>query len=136
MSTRMWHAGELLPECGREFPIPRQETSEKPPSSLSGAFCRQDDPWGVIPDKIVLVRSWGLSVASGRHAASGWLRCHAIDRDDNNPSASIHAESGWFSEPHTKESLSLFDLAARLGAFRDWQEAKEALGEQYLGVHA
>ncbi len=75
-----------------------------------------------IPDKIGLARSWGVQFA-GRPSQSGWVPCHAVDREDRNPSAAIHAESGQYVDLGSGLRLSLFDLGVFRGVYRDWRDA-------------
>lgn len=95
--------------------------------SYPGRYDR-DEVLDRIDDKVALAESWGLRVA-GRANTSGWCPCHAIDRDDRTPSASIHEGSGTYWEPGER-SISLFDLAVRLGIYSDWREAVADLGSR------
>ncbi len=123
----------INPETVEKLAVPRFEPVEKRPGTSSASFHPRDDVIAAIPDKVALARSWGLRIASRKANSSGWLNCHAIDREDNNPSASFHGEAGVYSERHTGTSLSLFDLAVRLGAYANWEEAKSDLGQRFLG---
>jgi hypothetical protein len=87
-----------------------------------------------IPDKLSLVRSWGLRVLDRRNG-SGWCRCHAVDREDECPSASFNPETGWYSEPGMNRKLSLFDIGVFMGAYRTWVDAVNHLGHQFGATH-
>jgi len=74
-----------------------------------------------------LVCSWGVRIC-GRPSAKGWIQCHAIDRPDRHPSAAIHKDSGFYLDHGSGDRLSLYDLAVRLGIYRDRNEAIQHLG--------
>lgn len=82
-----------------------------------------------IPDKLGLVASWGVRVAS-RPNHVGWASCHAIDREDRTPSAAVSATTGRYWEPGER-TISLFELGVRLGIYLDWRDAVADLGERY-----
>lgn len=77
-----------------------------------------------------LVRAWGLRTV-GTPRSSGWLPCHAFDRDDARPSAAIHVDSGYYVDSGSGERMSIFDLAAALNAFPSRDEAFKELGGRY-----
>jgi hypothetical protein len=76
-----------------------------------------------IPDRIALVTSRGLRIA-GEPNASGWCRCHCLDRPDLNPSASFHRDFGYYCEPDggggSLVRHSLFELGALIGPYSTW----------------
>jgi hypothetical protein len=84
-----------------------------------------------IQDKTSLAASWGLRIASRVPNDAGWLRCHAIGREDRKPSASFHAESGYYWEPDAPR-LGLFELGVALGAFGSVIEARDVLGSVFV----
>ncbi len=94
----------------REVPFPRVHIP---------TFDRPRDPIG-------LARSWGVRLA-GPTSASGWIPCHAIDREDRHPSAAIQRENGFYIDHGSGERLSLIDLSIRLGIYRDVREAIRGL---------
>jgi hypothetical protein len=75
--------------------------------------------------------SWGLRAAGKRPSSKGWLACHAIDREDSNPSAGINLHTGVYGEACGGRRISLFDLGVQLGAYQTWQDCCNALGERY-----
>lgn len=83
-----------------------------------------------IPDKVGLVRSWGVRVA-GRPSPKGWVPVHAIGRDDTNPSAAVHQESGSYVDLGSGLRLSLFDLGVQMGVYHDWRDAASDLEARY-----
>jgi hypothetical protein len=83
-----------------------------------------------VPDKIGLARSWGV-LFRGRRSPSGWVPCHAIDREDRNPSAAVHERTGSYCDLGSGLRLSFFDLAATLGVYPDWRAAMDDLGNRY-----
>ena len=80
-----------------------------------------------IPSIPALAASWGVRIA-GKATQRGWVPCHAVDRQDDRASAAIHVQSGQYVDRGSGVSLSLFDLAARLGIYHDWQDALQQLG--------
>lgn len=82
-----------------------------------------------ITDKVAVAVGWGLRLARG--GSNGWLYCHAIGREDRNPSAQFHPESGLYWEPGRK-AIGLFTLGVELGHYRDWRECRDALASEYL----
>lgn len=96
---------------------------------VAGRF-QTEEVLNAIGDKIALVESWGLRVASRRPNHAGWCPCHAIGREDRNPSASVSVESGRYWEPGEK-TIGLFELGVRLGVYLDWRDAVADLGRRY-----
>lgn len=84
-----------------------------------------------IGDKASLVASWGLRLAGSKISASGWVECHAIDREDRNPSASFCPDRGLYWQPDYAKPISLFDLGVALGAYATWQDAVSDLGARF-----
>jgi hypothetical protein len=90
-------------------------------------------PWREVVESIdvpALVRSWGVRTV-GVVRASGWLSCHAIDRDDATPSAAIHSQSGYYLDSGSGLRLGLLDLAVQLGVYGTPQDAINDLGGKY-----
>lgn len=62
---------------------------------------------------------------------AGWLECYSWERDEENPSAAINVASnngilGRCTDLGSgKDSTSIWDLAARLGKFASWQDARK-----------
>lgn len=87
----------------------------------------------IPPDtKIALARSWGMRFVSERWNESGWVPCHAYDRPDNHPSASFNVSSGYYFDHANGTRMSLFDLAAELGAYATWIDALHEFGAKYI----
>ncbi len=84
-----------------------------------------------IPDKASLARSWGLRFAASPSESDGWVSCHALDREDRDPSARFHLQSGHYLEFRDGVKLSLFDLGARLGRYSSWQDCRADLAREY-----
>jgi hypothetical protein len=76
------------------------------------------------------VRSWGLRTV-GAPRSSGWLPCHAFDREDAKPSAAIHIESGYYVDSGSGLRLRLADLAVALRIYATPQDAITDLGDRY-----
>lgn len=79
-----------------------------------------------IYDKIGLLSSWGVQF-TGRLTATGWVPCRAVDREDRNPSAAVHQESGVYTDLGSGTRLSMIDLAITLGQATDFQDALRVL---------
>jgi hypothetical protein len=84
-----------------------------------------------IPDKVALAREWGVRLA-GPARSSGWVPCHAVDREDRVPSAAIHRESGGYHDSGSGLNLSLLKLSLHLGIYPDIQTAITHLGDRYV----
>lgn len=100
----------------------------------SGESCRQA-VLDAMDDKAATAAAWGLRFASVGPNASGWMRCHAVDREDSTPSCAFHAESGVYKDFGSGATLSLFDLAVALGAFKTWCDALRWSEAKYLIPH-
>jgi Protein of unknown function (DUF3987) len=82
-----------------------------------------------------------LGVKFNGNMSNGWHPCHAIDREDNNPSAGICISrdnngimAGWYKDFGVDgKPLSFWDLAAKIGPFSDWIEARKHYAKQ-VGV--
>lgn len=83
-----------------------------------------------IPDIPGLFRSWGIRTV-GQPRSSGWLACHAFNRDDAHASAAIHIESGYYVDSGSGLRLGLADLAVQLGVYSTALDAIHDLGGKY-----
>lgn len=106
------------------------ERSPIRPTARPGSFVRAADVLDAIGDKTALAESWGLRIASTRPNVSGWCSCHAIGREDRNPSASFNPTTGRYWEPDTR-TAGLFDLAVLLGVYARWEDARDDLADRY-----
>lgn len=98
-------------------------------SVVAGRY-RSSEVLEAIHDKIGVAESWGLRVATRQPNHAGWCQCHAVGREDRNPSASISVESGRYWEPGER-SIGLFELGVRLGVYLDWRDAVTDLGQRF-----
>lgn len=85
-------------------------------------------------------KALGVRFAASKPSDSGWISCHAIDREDKSPSAGININStdcelGYYKDhgPTSDEGMSFFDLAVALGEFPDFISAYQHFREQVLG---
>lgn len=109
------------------LPFVRPEPVVLSPDS-AGRY-RADDVRAAIPDLIELAKSWGLRF-SGR-CNGDWMECHAVGREDRNPSAAVNRVTGSYDD-RAGASLGFFDLAVVAGGLgSDWREAMAILGERY-----
>ena len=96
--------------------------------TASGRY-RASDVRESIPDVLALVASWGVKF--GTDTGRDWVECHALGREDRNPSAAINRRTGSYDDKGTGTSMGLFDLAVALGQYADWRDAVADLGERY-----
>lgn len=76
------------------------------------------------PVKHLIAEQYGLRLASRRPNPDGWVSCHAIDREDSHPSASIHHDSGVYFDFAGPRVMSFFDLLAAIApGVLDWRDA-------------
>jgi hypothetical protein len=135
----------LAPDWLIEFPAaipPQTETPmiappatapRKAPGRPLGTFYRREEVLAAIKDKAAVARRWGLRIVARKENPNGWYACKAIDRPDDNPSASFHGRDGVYWESRDGVRLSLFDLAVALNAYETWQDARDALGHEFIG---
>lgn len=87
----------------------------------------------LVPEqRVELARSWGLRFACRGPNPKGWMRCHALDRVDSNPSASFDVNSGTYKDNRDGTVLPFFRLAEHLGAYRSWSEACDDVGARVI----
>jgi hypothetical protein len=122
-----------LPEMTAPRPeyVPPAAAAPRAPERPLGAGVSWADVLHAIPDKVALAQSWGLRVASKRPNAAGWIPCHDFDREDRNPSARFHPESGRFWRPGER-SIGLFTLGAERGGYASWKDCCADLAEKFL----
>lgn len=90
-------------------------------------------PWRDVAgrlDVVSLAQSWGLRTV-GQPRSSGWLPCHAFDRDDKKPSAAIHVESGYYVDSGSGARMNLLNLAVAMNAYPTVDDAIKELRDQY-----
>jgi hypothetical protein len=81
----------------------------------------------------------GVDITGSEPNASGWLECRASGKEDRTPSAGInigneHPLRGRYKEfTGDGRNLSLFEFAAAVGKFPDWQAARKSYAKQ-VGV--
>lgn len=98
-----------------------------------GRTSQSRTPWRDVAgrlDVIRLARSWGLRTV-GQPRQSGWLPCHAFDRDDRKPSAAIHVESGYYVDSGSGARMNLLNLAVAMNAYPTVEDAIKELRDQY-----
>lgn len=88
---------------------------------------RAPRPWRGPVDIPAMVRAWGVRLA-GKPSPRGWVPCHAIDREDQHPSAAIHQQTGRYVDLGSGTRLSLYDLAVRLNVYPTTREAFREIG--------
>jgi hypothetical protein len=82
--------------------------------------------------KVEIARSYGLRTVG---AGDPYVKCHAVDRRDDNPSCSIDRRTGRYFDWALNDSCSFFDLLSKLDpvTFPDWQAARELMGAHISG---
>jgi hypothetical protein len=100
----------------------------------AGALADRDAILDAVADKIALAASWGLRVCSQEPNTSGWVRCHAIGREDRVASGSFSSVTGTYQDRLDLSTCSFFDLGARLqpGLFADWRDCLAWCASRYL----
>jgi hypothetical protein len=122
------------PQCVEAMPPdPRIAMPVRGPRTAQGPSYGRHEVLAAIPDKAALAAAWGLRLASRTPNRAGWLPCHALDRDDEVPSATFHAATGVYFEHREGVKLSLLDLGVALGRYGSWLDALADLGDRFLG---
>jgi Bifunctional DNA primase/polymerase, N-terminal len=124
-------APRWLLECPEQIAPPRPRP-KGPCRCQRGSFVTgraEYDSIEAIPEltKLELARSWGLRLAANHANHKGWVSCHALDREDEHPSASLHLPTGIFWQAGAT-AISFPRLAVALGAAYDLREAYTLLG--------
>ena len=114
----------------QRVPVPYQRKSDK--------FYTREEVIAAVGDHKfeIATREWGLvSPATGPNP-NGWCPCFIPGREDprySRPSGSFHFHDGTLQDRKDMSSISFFDLSVVLGAFKTWQECRDALGDRYIG---
>lgn len=87
-------------------------------------------PRAIYEGVVQLARSWGVRF-TGKHR-NDWWECHAIDREDVKPSAAMHQKAGVYVDSGNGTKMGLAALAIRLGIYRTYQEALDALARRAI----
>lgn len=79
-------------------------------------------------DKIGKAKSWGVRFTGS--ARNGWHECHSPFRDDSNPSAAIHEESGYYVDlgAGAEGRMSFPELAVAIGVYPTVEDAIREMG--------
>lgn len=75
----------------------------------------------------------GVKFASDRPTSKGWLSCHAMGREDKNPSAAVCVEGGGplgvYKDHGTGQAIGFFDFALKYcGGYAEWFDAFREYG--------
>jgi hypothetical protein len=88
--------------------------------------------WGELKSAVIAgldiiqeYKQLGVKFVEGAEPrSSGWLPCHAVDREDRSPSAAVKIDTGHYRDlGGDNDSLSLWDFAVKHGPYADWKEA-------------
>jgi Bifunctional DNA primase/polymerase, N-terminal len=110
----------------------------RPPERLSGRHYMRQEVLDAIPDKVALLKAWGLKFDRETPNASGWASCFVPWREtpeNSRPSGTMHCLDGTFQDRKDNTSMSFFDVAAILqpGMFPKWTACKNWCGDRYIG---
>lgn len=80
--------------------------------------------------------AWRVRFSSDHVSPAGWRACHAIDREDKNPSAAVNVGGsggirGRYKDAASGLSLSFWDLAVKIGHFADWKEVRRHFAKKH-----
>jgi hypothetical protein len=87
-----------------------------------------EDVRAAIPDKVALVRSWGVRVVGDKPSPRGWIVTRSIFREDNHPSAAVNLLGDYWEPLYGSHCLSIFQLAVVLGLYPSFTEAVDGIG--------
>ena len=93
-------------------------------------------PWGATVF-LRLARELGLRLVGTGPDSKGWWKCRAIDREDADPSASFHGDTGYYFDHGGSETrLSILDLAMKLSGseYPDLCTTLDKLGDRFIGT--
>jgi len=116
-----WLMKEIADHGGRKNELPsayKSADSDPWKFPVYSSRLQHRDLLDLIPNKIEMLVSWGLRLASRNENASGWIPAHRPGDRDAVPSASVRPDTGavWTS---TSGVMSFFEAAVALGAFSD-----------------
>jgi hypothetical protein len=85
-------------------------------------------------DVEAVFRSHGVRFVDRPANAQGWLACHAIDREDEHPSACCNVGDGpmrgrYKDSGGSHLSLNFFEFLVHKGIYTDWREARRELAK-------
>jgi len=77
----------------------------------------------------------GAKFSNSKAGTNGWMACHAIGREDRNPSARINVGDGpargrYQDFGDDGKSISLFDAMAKFGPAPDWKKARDYFAKE------
>jgi hypothetical protein len=123
----------VSPRVTDDLPAFRPHNPAPRPTPNGMSFDRDTVLDAIGPRKHEVAARHGLRLVARNPNPKGWVCCHAYDRDDRTPSASIHHATGVYHDQRDDARLSFFDLLSRLdpAAFPDWQAAVNALGSEF-----
>jgi hypothetical protein len=93
--------------------------------------CSPQQVKNAIQDKLDLVARWGIRFPNRHRNEKGWIRCHDFDREDRNPSAAFHPDTGGFWRPGVGV-VCLFKLGVEMNIYPDWRAACTDLAHHHL----
>lgn len=101
-------------------------------ASAASDFRRLNEDIIAALDVVAEYAALGVQFTSRKEpSASGFVQCHAIGREDKNPSAAVNVKTGVYVDlGNGHEACGLFDFAVRRGAFVDWKEARRAFAKK------
>lgn len=61
---------------------------------------------------------------------NGWIACHAIGREDRNPSAAVNIKTGNYKDQGSGDSLGIYEFMVKRGHAKDWRDAQAQLAKK------
>lgn len=120
------------------FTSPSSAPILRPRERLSGRHYMRGEVLDAIPDKVGLMKEWGLKFYRETPNQAGWASCFVPWREDphgSRPSGTMHCRDGTFQDRKDMRAMGFFDLAVILqpGMFTKWTECRDYCGDRFIG---
>lgn len=74
----------------------------------------------------------GIRFANATKTRGGWVKCHSVDGQDNNPSAAFNVDSGYYKDWRDgRPAISAADLMVELGHADSFTNARRHIAEMF-----
>lgn len=123
------------PRCTPE-PEKKPYSPWKPIGSFNG-YTRDEVLEAIGDRKMDVAADWGVKFAVRGPNAKGWVSCYVPGREipgESSPSGSFHCRDGTLQDRKDGTTISFFDIGVLTGHFSEWRDAREFLGQRFLGV--
>lgn len=81
-------------------------------------------------DILAEFRALGVRFVREGFNATGWAPCHAIDREDENPSAAVNSKGLYVDRGNGGVHTDLIDFAVKFGSFGQWTDSLKHYSEK------